>query len=157
MAILKAPLLLFAFASIAMAFLWGCSAESGMFRTPGGPPIGLHVWVRDASTHQPIEGAVVVADTIARDHPFSAATILSQTGPESSRARTDAQGAAVVNMLDDREYRLVIWASGHPPLVFGPLSLRQRGGEWIDPELPSSSASPLLQARIGILSGETER
>jgi len=157
MAILKTPLLSLAFASIAAALLGGCSSESGMFRTPGGPAMDLHVWVRDASSHRPIEGATVVADTIARDHPFSAATVLSQTGPESSRARTDAQGAAFVEVLDDREYRIVVWAAGHPPVVFGPFSLRRGAGEWIDPELTSSSAPSPLQVRIGSQSGETKR
>lgn len=132
----------------AAAALPGCNAETGVFRTPGGPDSAILVRVRDAATGQPIASAAVAAETTSRDHPFSAASILSQTGPESSRAKTDERGEAVVRVLEDREFRIVVWAPGRAPVAFGPAALRIAGGEWIDPQLPPGGANPGVQACI---------
>lgn len=135
------------------AFLAGCSAESGMFRTAGGPETPVQVWVRDLDSGKPIVGAAISAETIARDHPLSAASILGQTGPESSRARTDSEGAARVSVFEDREFRILVWAPGRATVVFGPMLLRDAAEGWIDPLLPDDGTNPRVQARLDFNTG----
>jgi hypothetical protein len=147
-------LLLLALAGVA-ACITGCTAESGIFRSPGGSPVHVRVLVRDHATHRPIEGAAVAAETTSRDHAFSAASILGQTGPSSSAGTTDHTGLVTVTVLDEREFRIVVWATGRAPVVFGPAQLRLKTREWITPEVPPASDS---DGRIQIkLAGEDDQ
>lgn len=140
-----APLLLLIAAAAAPA---ACTAETGVFRTAGGPEKAVQVRIRDAATAAPIAGAAVSAEMASRDHPFSAASIMGQTGPDASRASTDERGEALVTVLDDREYRIVVWAPGRAPVAFGPAALRAAAGGWIDPELPPGGLNPGIQASV---------
>lgn len=138
-----------------VACVAGCTAESGIFRSPGGSPVQVRVLVRDQATHRPIEGAAVAAETTSRDHSFSAASILGQTGPSSSRGTTDQTGFVSVTVLDEREFRIVVWATGRAPVVFGPAQLSLTSREWISPEVPPASGS---DGRIQIkLAGEDDK
>lgn len=132
-----------------IALISGCTAESGILRAPGGPAVAMRVFVRDSASLVPIEGAAISAESTSRDHPFSAASVLKQTGPESSRATTDAHGSAMVSVLAEREYRIVVWAPGRAPVVFGPSQLMAGPGVWMDADLPPGGAVEDLQLRIG--------
>lgn len=131
-----------------LAALAGCTAESGILRSPGGPAVAMQVFVRDSTSHEPIPGAAISAETSSRDHPFSAASILYQAGPETSRGRTDEKGSAVVSVLDEREFRVVVWVPGRAPVVFGPALLAGKMGEWVEAELPPDGTNPGVQLRI---------
>ncbi len=135
------------FAALAAA-LTGCTAESGILRSPGGPETALRLSVRDRDTLKPIAGAAIAAETASRHHPFSAASILGQTDAQSSRARTDDHGRATVQTLEGREFRIVVWAPGRPPTVFSTAMLHAANGDWIDPEIPAG-----VQVRIESAAG----
>ncbi len=131
-----------------LAILQGCSSETGMFRSAGGPKQTLLVFVRDRDTMRPIQGAAVAVETASRDHPFSAASILGQTGPDDSRATTNEHGEVRLTWLEGREFRVVIWTPGRSPAVLGPVTLNGASGAWLDPALPPGTADPGVQARI---------
>lgn len=109
-------------AALAAVSLCGCDADSGIYRTPGGPEAAFTVLVRDALSHEPIAGATVLAETPSRDHPFSAATILGQTQPVSARATTNDRGEATLTCLRGRPVRIGILAAGVQPsfILFDP-------------------------------------
>lgn len=83
-----------------------------------GPSTGpLTVQVRDAATLEPAAGVNVVGQTPSRDHPFSIATMLGQTGPNSSSAVTDAQGRATITYIPGRPVRLGLLGEGWDPSI----------------------------------------
>lgn len=128
--------------------LGGCNAESGLFRTAGGPETAIIVSVRDWATKRPIADALVAAETQSRNHPFSVASIMWKTMDSASTGRTDDAGSVRLKVLADRHYRLRIWPRGGAPVVFfhaepSPLPM----GEWMSAELPPGS-DPGVEARI---------
>lgn len=90
---------------LATAALPGCSPTRST----------LTVEVRDAATGEPAPGVTVLADVPSRNHPFSVASLLGQTGPVSSRGTTDAKGVATVDRIEDRPFRLTIVPEGGTP------------------------------------------
>jgi hypothetical protein len=90
----------------------------------------------------------VALETASRDHAFSAASMLGQTGPESAHGRTDARGAITLSTLHGREFRVVVWATGRAPVVFTPAAINAAEGAWIDLELPPRPTDPGVQVRV---------
>jgi hypothetical protein len=131
-----------------LVLLAACSAESGILRTPGGPETQVRIFVRDRATQSPVADAAVALETASRDHAFSAASILGQTGPESAQGRTDAEGAITLSTLHGREFRVVVWAAGRAPVIFTPAAINASEGAWIDPELPPQQADPGVEVRV---------
>lgn len=74
----------------------------------------LMLTVTDAQTHKPLSGVKVQADTCSRNHPFSVASMLGQTGPVSSVAYSDDAGRARVEYLDGRPVRIGVLMHGYP-------------------------------------------
>lgn len=134
--------------AIAAAALSGCTAESGLFRTAGGPETPIVLSVRDAATHRPVPGARCAAETFSRNHPFSIASIMWQTMDSASVGTTDGAGSTRLVVPADRHFRLQIWPRGGPPVVFfhaepAPLPM----GVWMRADLPPGSG-PGIEARI---------
>lgn len=95
-----ARLAVLALALLALAVLCsGCASE---------PMSTLLVHVRSGPDGQPLQGAMVLAETPSRDHPFSVESLLGQTGPRSDSALTDSQGAAAVHCPRERPVRIGI-------------------------------------------------
>lgn len=90
---------------MALAMLQGCSPTK----------VTLDVAVRDAITAEPVVGCRVLAETPSKDHPFSIASLLGQTGPFDSSAVTDARGRATLVGLESRAVRLGVWPRGESP------------------------------------------
>lgn len=134
--------------SATLMLLAGCSAESGILRTPGGPETQVRIFVRDRATQSPVANAAVALETASRDHAFSAASMLGQTGPESAQGRTDADGAITLTTLHGREFRVVVWAPGRAPVVFSPAAINAAEGAWINPELPPRPTDPGVELRV---------
>lgn len=78
----------------------------------GASTAPLTVEVRDAATHKPASGVTVVADVPSKFHPFSIASMLGQTGPDASHAKTGADGRATVQYIPGRPVRLGVLAPG---------------------------------------------
>lgn len=78
----------------------------------GASTAPLTVEVRDAATHEPAQGITVVADVPSKFHPFSVGSMLGQTGPDASHAKTDAGGRATVQYIPGRPVRLGVLAPG---------------------------------------------
>ena len=136
-----------ALTAVAVA-LGGCNAETGLFRTAGGPETAIIVSVRNAETHEPVRDAQCAAETLSRNHPFSIASIMWQTMDSASTGTTDETGTARLTVLADRHYRLRIWPRGGAPVVFfhaepSPLPM----GVWLKADLPPGS-HPGIEARI---------
>ena len=127
--------------------LGACNAETGLFRTAGGPPQPVRVELRDRESGAPIAGAAVVAETVARNHPMSIASAMWKTMPEDTRGRTDVQGRITLSVLEGREFRIFVWAPGRTPVAFWPV-LESHADIWLEPELPPGEANPGVQARI---------
>ncbi len=142
------PIAVAAALASAAAVLGGCNAETGWFRTPGGPRTAVVVSVRDAATHEPVRGAHCAAETLSRNHPFSVASIMWQTMDSESTGQTDGSGSVRLVVLADRQYRLQVWPRGGAPVTFfhaepAPLPL----GVWLRAQLPPGS-DPGIEARI---------
>ena len=90
----------------AMTAVGGCASAK---------PVALDVHIRDAVTHDPISGALVVGDTPSQDHPFSVASLLGETGPLASRADSDLAGKARIEGLMDRPLRITIIVQQRAP------------------------------------------
>jgi hypothetical protein len=106
-----------------------------------GPGTGrLVVSVREGS-ERPVADALVVCDSLARDHPFSIATILGSTGAQTRTARTGVDGTARLEFVRERSVRLTVVAPGRGP---GVLFLGEPGAsqvwDWRRLEGPSASA-----------------
>lgn len=106
-----------------------------------GPGTGrLVVSVREGS-ERPVADALVVCDSLARDHPFSIATILGSTGAQTRTARTGVDGTARLEFVRERSVRLTVVAPGRGP---GVLFLGEPGEsqvwDWRRLEGPSASA-----------------
>ena len=114
-----------------------CSAPTSVFT----------VSVRDAQSMNPIAGAVVVADTPNRNHPFSIASILGRAGPLSVQATTDAQGRASLVGLDDRPVRIGVFADGREP-AFG-MFAGSSGAEWVGLGDAGSEPRSEIEVRLG--------
>ena len=124
------------FAMVILACVGGCAAPSSVFT----------VSVRDAQSKSPVAGAVVVADTPNRDHPFSIASILGQAGPLSARATTDAQGRASMAGLDGRPIRIGVFADGRAPAFR--LFDCAGGPEWAELDVGGSEPGGAIEVRI---------
>lgn len=76
----------------------------------------LRVQVRRGAEHQPVYPAVIFAETPSRDHPFSIASLLGQTGAKSTTELPDESGEAVITIPRDRPLRLGVmthdWGPG---------------------------------------------
>lgn len=118
---------------------------------PGCAPakIPLHIELRDAASASPVIGCRVFAETPSKDHPFSIASILGQTGPAASNATTDARGAAILTGLTGRAVRLVVWPTGEGPrcLLLDDAQAAE-GTSWCDVAGTPGSAEPLFQLRV---------
>jgi len=132
----------------------GCTAESGLLRTPGGPDAPLWIWVRDRHSGAPLADARVSFETASRFHPLSAASLLGQTDPEHASVMTDSTGAAMMQVLSGRDFRIVVWAPGRSAVVFRPTTPGTLApSEWLDPFMPGDGADPGLQVRISERAG----
>lgn len=99
-----------------------------------GPTVKpMRVEVRDAATKEPAAGVTVFADVPSKDHPFSIATLLKQTGPLSWRAKTGERGVAELNYAEGRPVRVGVlsagWAVG--VVMVEPESIEFVPGDWI--------------------------
>jgi hypothetical protein len=70
------------------------------------------VFVRDAATHAPAQGVVVIADVPNKNHPLSVASLLGKTKETSSSATTDEEGRALLSFIPGRAVRLSVLAVG---------------------------------------------
>lgn len=68
------------------------------------------VEVRRSDTHEPVVGALMIAQSSAKDHPLSVDSILGKTGPLESRGMTGADGRATVEIVEDRYVRIGVVA-----------------------------------------------
>jgi hypothetical protein len=87
------------------------------------PQTTLNLEARDAATRAPAAGLTVIAETPSNNHPFSISSLLGQTEAVSTRLTTDAAGAAVVTVPDNRPLRLTVLSPGADPqtLLLDPL------------------------------------
>lgn len=108
----------FTAALLACGGLWGCSGS--------GPTTSLRIQVQDAASGQPLAGVVVIGETCSRDHPFSVASLVGQTGPRDARAWTGADGRASLTVPTDWPVRVTAVAPGY--------TLGQR---WLEVPLPA--------------------
>lgn len=111
------------------------------------------VEVRSAATGEGVAGAVVVAQSLAKDHPLSIDTLLGRTQPEEERAVTDAAGRARVRFVEDRLARVgVISVEQGASMAFVTLgsggSDEEGWGRWQRPV-----GSDLLEVRVSAVSG----
>ncbi len=155
--ILNAALARLAFALLALtllAQLGACASEE---------TCSLRVQVRRGPDHQPVHVAVVFAETPSRDHPFSVASLLGHTGPQSSTEVLDERGVAIITCPRERPLRLGVmthdWGPGfvflnpHPGLSGQPL-------EWTQLQLePGKSGDPnqLVEVRVEPIGAEPAR
>ena len=114
-----------------------------------GPSVqGLRVEVRDAATKEPAAGVTVFADVPSRDHPFSIATLLKQTGPLSWRAKTDEHGVAELKYAEGRPVRVGVLSAGW---AVGAVMVDRPEGAWeISPdEQPEGARIPEMRCSEG--------
>jgi hypothetical protein len=129
------------------AFLLG----SALLAACAPAPRPLLVEVRDAHTKRPAAGVSVVAQTPSRDHPFSIASLLGQTGPHDARAQTDARGVARLEFMPGRPVRLGVLAPGWDAgfVLFDPDAPGFDASAWHAPGTPPipGRAGPEFRAR----------
>lgn len=94
------------------------------------------VVVYDVHYNIPIEGVQVIAQTPSRDHPFSIATLLGQTGPFESRGITNDAGCVRLQGVADRSLRITVINRGSSVRVPGASAPDWRdftiGSVWVD-------------------------
>ncbi len=93
--------------------VWTVLLASVLLAQGCGPGVrSLSVEVRDAATKEPAAGVTVIADVPNRNHPFSIASLLGQTGEVSTRAVTDQRGRAELSAIQGRPVRISVLAPG---------------------------------------------
>lgn len=70
------------------------------------------VEVREVGTHVPVAGALVIAQSMNRDHPLSVDSQLGRLGPMESRDTTDERGLARVELVEGRLVRFSVVPMG---------------------------------------------
>ncbi|MBY0311317.1 MAG: hypothetical protein K2W85_04555 [Phycisphaerales bacterium] len=126
--------------AMALAMLQGCSPTK----------VTLDVAVRDAITAEPVVGCRVLAETPSKDHPFSIASLLGQTGPFDSSAVTDARGRATLVGLESRALRLGVWPRGGAPRFVLIEDVGSADAEvWWDVTGTPGSVERGMQVRVG--------
>lgn len=100
--------------AVAALALAAAGATAGCQSAPLAP---VQVQVLDPSRGEPIHDAAVFAESLARDHPFSIATLLGQTGARRDEGRTDDAGRVQLTFIADRPLRIGILAPGYAPLI----------------------------------------
>lgn len=104
--------------------------------------------------HQPVYPGVIFAETPSRDHPFSIATLLGQTGPKSTNVLPDERGEAVITIPRDRPLRLGVmthdWGPGFVFLDPHP-GLSGQARDWMPLQLEAGKGGDprlLIEVRV---------
>jgi len=112
----------------------------------------LLVEVRDAATGEPAAGASVVADVPSRNHPFSVASLLGQTGELATRSAADGRGRARVEYLAGRPVRLGVlepgWDTGFVLLDPDAPGFAAEGDGWISGQTPPIDGARRPEFRV---------
>ena len=125
--------------------LAGCSSS--------GTYLPMTVDVRDRISHEPVADALVVARPVHFFIPSADDPILDPEPPATTRAMTDATGAATLEVVVQHPVHVIVTAAGYEPLE---TELEQHPGRteqatgWIDPEssVPDAGERKLLEVRF---------
>lgn len=105
----------------------------GLTACSAAPTTSLRVIVRDARSNDPLPGVIVTGETCSRDHPFSIASLLGQTGPRDQQVRTGPDGRAALTVLADWPIRLTAIGPDH-----------RLGQLWLEVPLPDQEVPLVL-------------